>query len=86
LIAFSLVDFSLSLTKATDEFNKNGHRHRIVHYSYSTGKLQRIECYVSKDSVSDSMPFPKTDTWLKDSVWTYYNWNGTVEKTEKYSH
>jgi glucan phosphoethanolaminetransferase (alkaline phosphatase superfamily) len=75
---------SSRLTKSTDEYNKDGHRHREVKYDYAVGHTQRIEYYISRDTVTDDKPFPVKDVWLKDSVWTYYNKDGTIQKTEKY--
>ncbi len=78
---------SSSLITSSFEYNKKGHRHREVRYDYSSGgQTQRTEYYVSKDFVTDSEYFPKNDVWLKDSIWTYYNKDGTIEKTEDYSH
>lgn len=76
---------SSRLITSSSEYNKNGHRHREIHYDYSVGQAQRIEYYISKDIVTDSIPFPETDIWLKDSIWTYYNKDGTIQKTENYS-
>jgi hypothetical protein len=76
---------SSRLITSSSEYNKNGHRHREIHYDYSVGQTQRIEYYISKDVVTDSKPFPESDIWLKDSIWTYYNKDGTIEKTENYS-
>jgi len=75
---------SSRLITSSYEYNKDGHRHREVKYDYSVGQTQRIEYYISKDIVTESRPFPENDNWLKDSVWTYYNKNGKIQKTEKY--
>ena len=68
----------------TREYNKDEHRYREVLYEYSLGKNKRIEYYKSKDKVTDENPFPETDIWLKDSIWTYYKKDGQIEKTEDY--
>lgn len=68
----------------TNEFNRDGHRHREVVYQYSNGQKERVEYYRSSDSVSESNPFPAEDVWLKDSVWTYYNKDASIRKQESY--
>jgi len=88
LIPFVIVGhFSSQYITSSSEYNKNGHRYREVYYDYSVGgQRQRIEYYKSQDAVTDSEPFPKNDIWLKDSIWTYYNKDGTIQKTEDYTH
>ena len=77
--------FSSGLVPSTYEFNKNGHRHREIKYQYSSSmQTQRVEYYISKDEVTETNPFPATDNWLKDSVWTYYKRDGTIERKEDY--
>ena len=68
----------------TREYNKDGHRYREVQCEYSSGKNQRTEYYKSQDKVTDENPFPDTDTWIKDSIWTYYTKDGQIEKTEDF--
>ena len=77
---------SAGLITSSSEYNKNGHRYREVHYDYSIGQPQRIEFYVSQDTVTEIEPFPTSDVWLKDSIWTYYNKDGTIKKTENNTH
>jgi hypothetical protein len=67
------------------EFNKDGHRHKIVTYSYKNGKDKRIEIYKSEGIVTPEHQFIPDDNWLKDSIWVYYNKDGTIEKTENYA-
>ena len=82
LLAFQSIQ-SGGLITSSYEFNKNGHRHREVRYQYSSGgQTQRLEYYVSKDEVTETNPFPTSDIWLKDSIWTFYTKRGTLEKTE----
>jgi len=69
---------------STYEYNKGGHRRRIVTYDYKDGIIKRKEFYKSDDTVTDENPFPGDDTWLKDSVWVYYDKDGQIEKTEDY--
>jgi hypothetical protein len=69
---------------STYEYNINGHRHRQVKYRYSNGHTKNIEYYISKDSVAEDNPFPESDIWLKDSIWTYYRKDGTVEREDKH--
>jgi hypothetical protein len=33
--------------------------------------------------VTEENPFPENDIWLKDSIWTYYNKDGTIEREEQ---
>ncbi|WP_152270714.1 hypothetical protein [Agriterribacter humi] len=73
------------LITSSSEYNKNGHRYRKIRYEYSIGQPQRIEFYVSQDTVTETEPFPTSDVWLKDSIWTYYNRDGTIKKTENYN-
>ncbi|WP_235941955.1 hypothetical protein [Pontibacter fetidus] len=68
----------------TREYNRDGHRHREVMYQYTDGQKERIEYYKSRDSVSESNPFPAEDVWLKDSVWTYYNTDASIKKQVNY--
>ena len=68
----------------TREYNKDGHRYKEFQYEYWIGKNKRIEYYKSQDKVTDENPFPVTDIWLKDSIWTYYKKDGQIEKTEDY--
>lgn len=70
--------------RMTREYNKEGHRCREVQYEYSSGKNKRIEYYIIQDKVTDENPFPVTDIWLKDSIWTYYTKDGQIEKTEDF--
>ena len=88
LIPFFIIGyFSSQYITSSSEYNKNGHRYREIHHDYSVGgQTQRIEYYISQDTVTDSEPFPQSDIWLKDSIWTYYNKDGTVRKTEDYRH
>jgi len=69
---------------STYEYNKDGHRHRIVTYDYKDGKTKRKEFYKSADFVIEEKPFPTGDNWLKDSVWVYYDKGGKIEKTEDF--
>src|SRR5690554_5409913 len=70
--------------RMTREYNKDGHRYRVVQYEYSNGKNKRIEYYKSQDKVTDENPFPETEIWLKDSIWTYHTKDGQIEKTEDF--
>jgi hypothetical protein len=85
-----LIGFLLSInplrenTGMTYEYNKDYHRHREVRIEYSNQKPKRLEFYTSFDTISDSVAFPATDKWLKDSVWIYYDKSGKVIKTERY--
>lgn len=73
------------LITSSYEYNKNGYRHREVKYEYSSGgQIQRVEFYISKDEVTEANPFPISDVWLKDSIWTFYKRDGTIEKQEEY--
>jgi hypothetical protein len=81
---WSVLPYSQS-PASTYEYNSNGHRHRQVKYQYSNGQTERIEFYVSQDSVTDENPFPENDIWLKDSIWTFYNKDGTIEHEERQS-
>ncbi|POS00525.1 hypothetical protein Q361_1773 [Flavobacterium croceum DSM 17960] len=80
---WSVLPYSQS-PASTYEYNSNGHRYRQVKYQYSNGQTEKIEYYVSQDTVTEENPFPENDIWLKDSTWTYYNKNGTIERKEKY--
>jgi hypothetical protein len=71
--------------KSSTEYNKNGSRHREIRYHYQSGKLQRVEYYISRDSISTSEGFLRNDVWLKDSTWVYYNEDGSIKKTIKHS-
>ncbi len=85
LLAFQNI-LSGGLITSSYEFNKNGHRHREVRYQYSSGgQTKRLEYYVSKDEVTETNPFPTSDTWLKDSVWTFYRSDGTLERKEDHT-
>lgn len=66
------------------EYNMGRHRHRVMRYDYKSGKIKRMEFFKSVDSVTDDKPFPANDTWLKDSIWIYYDNNGQIERTEDY--
>lgn len=87
-----LIGFLLSInplrenTGMTYEYNKDYHRHREVRIEYSNQKPKRLEFYISFDTISDSVAFPVTDKWLKDSVWIYYDRSGKVIKTERYKN
>lgn len=84
IVAFHFIT-SDGLITSSYEYNKNGHRHKEVKYEYSSGgPTQRVEYYISKDPVTDTTPFPTNDVWLQDSVWTYYDKDGTIEKSEDY--
>jgi len=74
-----------NLITSSYEFNKNGHRHREIKYQYSSGgQTQRIEYYISKNEVSETNPFPSSDIWLKDIIWTFYKRDGAIDKKEDY--
>ena len=82
---FMFIGSSISESaSSTYEYNKDGHRRRIVTYDYKGGKTKRKEFYKSEDFVTEDKPFPTDDTWLKDSVWVYYDKDGQIEKTEDY--
>lgn len=87
-----LVGFLLSInpfrenTGMTYEYNKDHHRYKEVRIEYKNQKPKRLEFYRSFDTISDSVIFPATDTWLRDSVWIYYDRNGDVIKTERYKN
>lgn len=76
---WSMLPYSQS-PASTYEFNINGYRHRQVKYQYDNGQLKKVEYYMSQDSVTEENPFPEKDIWLKDSIWTYYNKDGTIER------
>ena len=76
---------SSKLITSSYEYNKGGHRRREVQYQYQSRQTQRTEFYTSKDTVNESNPFPQNDVWLKDSTWTYYKEDGTIDKVEDYS-
>jgi hypothetical protein len=80
-----LRQMSPDVPNSTTEYNKNGYRHREVHYNYPSGKPQRVEYYISQDSISTSGSFPPNDVWVKDSTWIYYNKDGSIKKTIKHS-
>jgi len=86
LMSFFIVAYwpANRLLTSTYEYNKDGHRHREIRYDYSIGHRQRVEYYISRDTVTDSTPFPPTEAWLKDSEWLYYKKDGSVEKKEDY--
>lgn len=75
---------SSQIPMSTYEFNNNGYRHKEVKYQYNNGQLMRKEYYISKDSVTDEKPLPENNIWIKDSIWTYFNSDGTIERKEKY--
>lgn len=86
-LLFMFIGFSISESpSSTYEYNKGGHRRRIVTYDYKNGKRKRKEFYKSKETVTDENPFPTSDTWVKDSVWVYYDAGGEIEKTEDYQN
>lgn len=67
------------------EYNKNGKRHKEIEYQYiNNGQTQRKEFYISVDSITPDNPMNIQDTWLKDSIWIYYNESGKLKKTEDY--
>ena len=69
------------------QFNKSNHRYKVLTYNYKgTVNPKRIEYYKSIDTVSESNPFPKTETWAKDSIWIYFSKNGDTLKRVKYSN
>ena len=86
-----LISFILSVNPfkekvaSTYEFNRNFHRHREVRINNQQG-IKRIEYYVSQDSVNDSIHFPKTDKWLKDSIWIYIDSKGDTFKKVTYKN
>ena len=80
-----MVSQSSNLITSSYEYNKGGHRKREVKYQYQSRETQRIEFYTSKDTVTESNPFPQNDLWLKDSTWTYYKEDGTIDKVEEHS-
>ncbi len=49
LISFLIISNlpSPRLITSSSEYNKNGHRHREIHYDYPVGQTQRIEYYIS---------------------------------------
>lgn len=87
-----LIGFLISInpfrenTGMTYEYNKVYHRHREVKIDYNNKRPKRLEFYTSLDTISDSVAFPSSDIWLKDSVWIYYDRNGKVIKTERYKN
>jgi glucan phosphoethanolaminetransferase (alkaline phosphatase superfamily) len=68
----------------TREYNQGEHRYREIKYEYSDGQTKRIEYYKSRDKITNESPFPESDIWIKDSIWTYYTKNGRIEKTEDF--
>lgn len=87
LVVFIFIWTSFSSSEnptMTREYNKNGHRYREVFYEYSPGNRKRIEYYKSQDNVNDESPFPKSNIWAKDSIWTYYKRDGQIERAEDY--
>lgn len=67
---------------STYEFNRHGYRYRQVKYEYGDGMTERVEYYISQDTITEENPFPENNIWLKDSIWTYYNKDGTIEREE----
>jgi hypothetical protein len=84
LIFFAIGSFISESPSSTYEFNRNGHRHRVVTYDYRSGKKKRVEFYRSGGRVTNESPFPPSHKWLKDSVWIYYDRNGQIDKTEDF--
>lgn len=80
---WSMLPYSQS-PASTYEFNSNEHRHRQVKFQYDNGHTKTIEYYISQDSVTEENPFPENDIWLKDSTWTFYNKDGTIEREERH--
>ena len=55
------------------EYDIGNYRHKEVTYEYEVaGQNQRKEFYILKNG------------WEKDSIWTYYNKDGSIKKTEDY--
>ena len=79
-----ILSASSKLITSSYEYNKGGHRKREVQYQYQSRQTQRTEFYTSKDTVNESNTFPKNDFWIKDSTWTYYKEDGTIDKIEDY--
>ena len=83
MLVFSFLSYSES-PQSTYEFSKDGRRHRKVEYTYNNYQTKRIEYYISQDSVTEENPFPENDIWLKDSIWIFYNKDGTIEREERH--
>ncbi len=65
------------------------HYYKEDTYRYPDQKIKRLEFYVTQDIVSEedfhTKVYDNNLIWLKDSVWTYYNEDGSIQKREKYS-
>jgi hypothetical protein len=72
---------------STLEYNVNNHRYQEAYYEFSkTAKTRKIEFYKSIDTISDTSTFPKTDRWVKDSVWIYFSEKGDTIRKERYKN
>lgn len=78
---FALILFQFFYTQLTDakyiigsyEYDKGNNRYREITYDYEVGgQTQRKEFYILENG------------WKKDSVWTYYNKDGSIKKIEDY--
>ena len=70
---------SAGLLISSAEYNKDGRSYREMRSDYAPGKPQRVEYYVSSDTISELEPVPTSDIWLKDCIWIIYNKDGTVK-------
>ena len=77
----ALISFYFLYVQLTDakyisgsrEYDKGNYRYKEVTYEYEVaGQNQRKEFYILKNG------------WEKDSIWTYYNKDGSIKKTEDY--
>jgi hypothetical protein len=68
----------------TTNFRKQDHLGKKVVFNDSNGKLERVEFYKSKETLNAESTFPTSDNWIKDSVWTYYNNDGSIKKKIRY--
>lgn len=70
---------------STYEYNANDHRRRVEYYDfYNTPKTRKIAFYKSVDTVSEALPFPETDEWVKDSTWLYFSESEDTIRKEVY--
>ena len=69
----------------TTNFRKNNYLAKKVTYSDSAGHIERVEFYKSVDTINEETTFPTSDNWLKDSIWIYYNKDGSIKNKVRYS-
>ena len=78
---FALILFYFIYVQSTDakyirgqyEYDKGNYRYKEITYEYeNAGQNQRKEFYILDGE------------WKKDSIWTYYNKDGSIEKVEDF--